>query len=90
MSPLVLVDAPKQGAIASEVSIVSGGPQTPSVPAPANADRLTDPRFAAHTRAGGTGLGLRIARILARSMGGDLLSADGSFVLSLPLRSADR
>ena len=44
----------------------------------------------AHTRAGGTGLGLRIARILARSMGGDLVYAGGSFVLSLPLRSADR
>jgi signal transduction histidine kinase len=44
----------------------------------------------AHTRAGGTGLGLRIARILARSMGGDLLYADGSFVLSLPVGSRDR
>jgi len=44
----------------------------------------------AHTRAGGTGLGLRIARILARSMGGYLLYADGSFVLSLPAESPDR
>ena len=38
----------------------------------------------AHTRAGGTGLGLRIARILARSMGGDLVYGEGAFVLSLP------
>lgn len=44
----------------------------------------------AHTRAGGTGLGLRIARILARSMGGDLLYADGSFVLTLPLKDPDK
>ena len=44
----------------------------------------------AHTRAEGTGLGLRIARILARSMGGDLLYADGSFVLSLPVQEGDQ
>lgn len=44
----------------------------------------------AHTRAGGTGLGLRIARILARSMGGDLVYADGSFVLTLQAGSTDR
>ncbi len=44
----------------------------------------------AHTRAGGTGLGLRIARILARSMGGDLAYADGSFILSLPAERPDR
>jgi signal transduction histidine kinase len=44
----------------------------------------------AHTRAGGTGLGLRIARILARSMGGDLVYADGAFVLSLQAGGSSR
>jgi signal transduction histidine kinase len=38
----------------------------------------------ATNRAGATGLGLRIARILARYMGGDLRYAEGAFVLSLP------
>lgn len=58
----------------------------PGVPA-ARREQVFE-RFVSLDERGGSGLGLPIARGLARALGGDLLYAEG-FVLVLPLRSRD-
>ena len=86
LSPVTIDIFPSEGAVVCKFRDAGGGVD------PATEARLFheyEPE-SAYTKAGGTGLGLRIARILARSMGGDLLYVDGSFVLSLPAESPQR
>jgi two-component system, OmpR family, sensor kinase len=52
------------------------------------ATNLVFERFATLDGQGGSGLGLPIARGLARAQGGDLLLRDGAFVLRLPAEGA--
>ncbi|CAA9532357.1 MAG: hypothetical protein AVDCRST_MAG31-2480 [uncultured Sphingomonas sp.] len=70
----------------AEISIADQGPGV----APADAKRIFEPFEQAAPGAGGAGLGLAIARRLARSMGGDILLDPGAgpgarFTLRLPL-----
>jgi two-component system, OmpR family, sensor kinase len=53
------------------------------------ATNLIFERFATLDGQGGSGLGLPIARSLARTQGGDLLHREGAFVLRLPAEPAD-
>jgi signal transduction histidine kinase len=53
----------------------------------AGQEELVFARFASFDGKGGAGLGLAIARDLARAQGGDLRWSGGSFVLSLPVES---
>lgn len=52
---------------------------------PPGAEELVFERFATLDGKGGSGLGLPIARAVARAHGGDLVYEDGRFVLRLPL-----
>lgn len=69
------------GAAAVEVRVVDDGPGLP----PAMAERAFE-RFVSLDGKGGSGLGLPIARGLARAHGGDLAYENGAFVLRLPAR----
>jgi signal transduction histidine kinase len=65
------------------VAVRDDGPGLP----PALADRVFEPGFQADPGNGGAGLGLPLARRLARSCGGDVTAGDGPggcFVLDLP------
>jgi two-component system, OmpR family, sensor kinase len=62
-----------------EVTVRDDGPGIPD-----GADELIFERFATLDGQGGSGLGLPIARSLARGQGGDLLYHDRRFVLRLP------
>jgi two-component system, OmpR family, sensor kinase len=56
---------------------------------PADAVPRVFERFVSLDGQGGSGLGLPIARTLARAQGGELSWRDGAFVLELPARPAD-
>lgn len=64
------------------VTVLDDGPGVP-----AEAREQVFERFVSLDGAGGSGLGLPIARSLARAMGGDLVYADG-FVLTVPVGGA--
>jgi signal transduction histidine kinase len=57
---------------------------------PGGAEELAFDRFVALDGQGGSGLGLPIARDLARHQGGELVYAHKAFILSLPLQRPDR
>jgi two-component system, OmpR family, sensor kinase len=59
----------------------------PGLPAD-GADRVFE-RFVSLDGQGGSGLGLPIARTLARAQGGELSWRDGAFVLELPALRPD-
>jgi two-component system, OmpR family, sensor kinase len=68
-----------EGAEVIELRVRDDGPGIPD-----GADELIFERFATLDAQGGSGLGLPIARSLARGQGGDLSYHDGTFVLRLP------
>jgi two-component system, OmpR family, sensor kinase len=55
---------------------------------PSDAAELIFDRFAALDGRGGSGLGLPIARAIARAQGGEVLLRDGTFVVQLPAEPA--
>ncbi len=70
------------GAIASDVVSIAVSDDGPGV-APQQSDRIFD-RFVSLDGEGGSGLGLSIARAVARAHGGDLGYDGGRFVATLP------
>jgi two-component system, OmpR family, sensor kinase len=73
------------GAAMVDVRVVDDGPGVP-----AEAANLVFERFATLDGQGGSGLGLPIARTLARSQGGELVhEGRATFVLRLPARAPD-
>lgn len=79
-----LVDDP-EGSATVEFRVLDDGPGVPH-----EAADLVFDRFATLDGQGGSGLGLPIARALARAQDGDLqLEDDGAFVLRLPARGPD-
>jgi two-component system, OmpR family, sensor kinase len=70
-----------EGAAALQVSVHDDGPGIRE-----GAEQLIFERFATLDGQGGSGLGLPIARSLARGQGGDLAYRNGWFVLRLPAR----
>jgi signal transduction histidine kinase len=73
-----------------EVRLANDGPLIPD----ADKDRIFEPFFTSKRASGGTGIGLSIARSLARGYGGslDLAPDDGlvTFVLRLPVARPHR
>lgn len=65
-----------------EITVADDGPGVPA----AMVGRIFD-RFVTLDSAGGSGLGLPIAKALAQAHGGDLTYGDGAFVLRLPVKS---